>query len=231
MDKNKLMTLAVVISLAGTASLYLYTASRDTLRMNISDIDHRLVGTRVETEGIISSVRKLQTSYLLSLLEEGCDTHLEAFVEGRVVEAMDDPVDMIPGARVRLRGILEDYEGKLSLRVSVPGELEILENAYSSFTHISVLLENPQWYSGMELKVMGKVVSTHTSSRALCFEIEQIEGGYHRLGCEFECSDTVSTINMMNGDPVTFEGTFLYDTGTGRWIIRGTKPPEIRSAP
>ncbi len=228
MDKKKLMTLAVVISLAGTASLYLYTASKDTVRVNISEIDHRLVGAKLEIEGIISEFHRSSSAYLISLLEEGCEDSIGVFVEDRVIHSVDEqPTEIRAGATIRLIGILEDYEGELSLRVSVPGELIIIEKAYTSFTDISNLLENPEWYSGMELKVRGSVVGIDPSSQRTYFEIEPLEGGYHRLGCEVEGHE--EGLDIINGDPVVFKGTFLYDTGSGRWLVRGSEPPDVKT--
>ncbi len=229
LDKKKLMTLAVIISLAGTASLYLYTASRDTVRVNISEIDHRLIGTKLEIEGVISEARRLQSAYLISLLEEGGEDSLGVFVEDQVIDSIDEPTEIIAGARIKITGILEEYEGDLSLLVSVPGEMMIIERAYTSFIDISNLLENPEWYSGMELKVRGNVVTVDPSSGDYYFEIESLGGGYHRLGCEVDGSNSVGDLRIMNGDPVVFKGTFLYDNSTGRWLVRGPEPPDVKT--
>lgn len=226
-SKEKLMTIAVLVSLLGTASLYIYTASRDTVSAGLSEIDHRLVGTKVETNGVISSVRKLSSSYLINIMEHGYDGGLDLFVEGNVVNGLDEPAELIPGARVWVRGILEDYEGSLSLRVSVPGELVVTENAYTSFLEIGRLLDNPDWHSGMELKVRGRVVRVEDSYNGIFFEISSLDGGFNILGCEFVNS---TRIDIMPGDNVVFKGVFSYDNFTGRYIIRGSEPPELKIA-
>ncbi len=228
-DKEKFIVLAIAVALIGTASLYIYTARRDVERVDIADIDHDFAGMKVEVEGYINEVRGLQSIYLLNLLGEKKDETLSVVIEEQVMGSIEEQNEIMPGANVRVRGVVELYENEVSLRVTVPGELIILEEAYSKFTSISSLLENPEWYSGMEVKVRGKVTDLETIRSGTYFEIEQLEGGYHRLGCFVEDIDLSEDFYMVSGDPVVFKGTFLYDTSTGRWLVRGLEPPDVRT--
>ena len=226
-DKNKLMVIAVAISLFGTASLYIYTASRDVVRVSISDMGMDLIGVKVETHGVVSEARHLKSSSLLSLREEESDGILAVYIEGQVMDVLHEPGELRPGAKVRLRGVLEEYAGELSLRISVPGELVIIERAYSSFTDIACILDKPEWYSGMDLKVRGKVVHISPSWRGTFFEIESLNGGFQRLGCEMTDVNLTVGNNIVSGTTLVFRGTFGYDRGTGRWMLTGSEPPDV----
>ncbi len=229
LSKEKMIALAIAISLIGTASLYIHTASRDVQHLDISEIDHDLAGVKVEVEGVISEMIGLQSMHILDLIGEDKDDTLSVVVEEQAIEAVEEQHEIMPGAVVRVRGVVELYENDVSLRVTVPGELVIVEEAYSKFTTLPNLLENPQWYSGMEVKVRGKVTDMEATYSGTYFEIEELDGGFHRLGCFVEGSDLSEDMYMLNGDPVVFKGTFIYDTGTGRWIVKGTEQPDVRT--
>ncbi len=228
-DSEKLIALAIVISLIGTASLYVYAANQEVINLEISDIDHNLVGMKVNIEGVISRIRGAGTIHLLELREIGDNNTLDVVVEEQVMGSMEEINELMPGAHIRVRGIIETYESDISLRVTVPGELDILEKAYSRFTPIASLLENPYWYSGMEVKVRGIVTDVSSAFNSTYFEIRDLEGGYHRLGCFVQGIDLYTELHIVEDDPLVFKGTYGYDTGTGRWLVRGEISPDVRT--
>ena len=228
-DNEKLIALAIVISLIGTASLYVYAANQEVVHLEISDIDHDLVGMKVNLEGVISRVRGAGTIYLLELREIGDNNTLDLVIEEQVMASIEEKNEVMPGAHIQVRGIIETYDNDISLRVTVPGELEILEEAYSRFTPIASLLENPYWYSGMEVKVRGRVTEVSSTYNGTYFEIRELDGGHHRLGCFVQGIDLYTELHIVEDDPLVFKGTYGYDTSTGRWLVRGEISPDVRT--
>lgn len=211
------MAIAVIISLIGTASLYLYSASQDSLKVDISDIDREHLGSLIETQGFIRDSYTYEGSLYLTLVEEGSDESLETTIDEKVVEGIKEKDEIIPGAKVWVRGTVESYEGSLSLRVTGTGEFKIMEKAYTSFKPISSILENPEWFSGMRIKVRGCVNDIERTSEGTNFELSSLNDTYHRLKCKLDSS--TGNISLARGDPIAVKGEFNYDEYDGRWTL------------
>ncbi|MBS3817052.1 MAG: hypothetical protein KGY76_05770 [Candidatus Thermoplasmatota archaeon] len=229
LNKNQLLTLAVIISLGGISALYLFSSQQTTKRVAISDIDDSMVGSRIVTEGTISEVDWFSSTGIIEIKEEGYEDALNIVLDKEIIEDVTEKKKGIrKGARIEVEGKLEDYKGDINLRIDSLGRLSIIERTYSSFTDISSLLENPSWYEGMEIKVRGDIVDKENGSQASYLFLSSFEDGYYELTCEIE--GWIDEESDMRGGPAEVKGTWNYDNRVGRWILSTSQPPVIRAA-
>lgn len=214
-----MLTIAVVISLIGTASLYLYAASQEAEKVNIGDIDEEYVGALVETEGMVMDVFDFGSSMSIVIGDSDSKEEVDVFVGKNLISNMEDREDLIPGAVIWTKGRVELYEEDISINVEGPGELIIKEKAYSSFTPIESILENPGWYKGTNMKIKGEITFLRRYENQTILEISDLEGGYYDIYCSVERTSTDQY--LLQGDPVVIKGEFDYNSRIGRWIIEG----------
>ncbi|MEF8873085.1 MAG: hypothetical protein V5A88_00265 [Candidatus Thermoplasmatota archaeon] len=230
LTREQLLTLAVVISICGISALYLLSSQRSTVRANISEIDEGMIGSRVVTEGTVSGITRLPNTVLLELKEEDHQKSLTVAVDKEIERVQEeDKRDLKAGAVVEVEGVLEEYEGDLNLRVDELGYLSVLEKAHSSFTKISSLLEDPRWYEGMELKVRGDVVEKKNSSQQTELILSSIDEGEDRyeLTCTMRPWEEEGDIL---GKPAVVKGEWRYENTEGRWVLKASRPPDVKTA-
>lgn len=213
------MTIAVVISLIGTASLYLYAASQEAKEVDIGDIDEEYVGALVETEGMVMDVFDFGSSMSIVIGDPNSKERLDVFVDKDLISDMEERDELIPGAVIWTKGRVELYEEDISINVEGPGELIVKEIAYSSFTPIKSILENPEWYQGTNMKIKGEITFLQRYENTTVLEISDLEGGFYSVYCRV--NRTPHDDYLLDGEPVIIKGEFDYYSGSGRWTIEG----------
>lgn len=227
-EERKLLVIAVMISLVGTASLYLYSASQGAEEVRISEIGQEDVGALVELEGHVSELDDFGDSYQIVLKEEGSERSIEVYIKSQVLKLFGEKEELIPGAVLKVKGRLESYQDTINMRVSTHDDIEVLKPAYSSFVPLDSLLQNPGWYDGMNVKVRGNVERVKYFGNDTYFEISALDDGYGILGNRVEGWERKDHDYIPLGRPVVFKGVFRYDAFKGQWIVRGEEPPGSR---
>ncbi len=225
--KNKILLICVVVSLIGTSSLYVYTARQDAKEIEISDIDSNMLGTSIKTRGFITELDKYQDTYFLVLREQFSTSSIDVMVKDKVVKnlPLEEKKKLRSGSEVLVTGQLSEYQEEYTIQVNGISDLKITKKAYSSFTPISSLLENPEWYEDMEVKVRGDVHHLSCNYNTTRFELSPLEGGDHYLSCSIKGWDYSEDYTITNDDPAVVKGKFLYDSSSGRWVIEGVEAP------
>ncbi len=224
LNKDQLLTIAVIVSVIGISFLYLFSAQQSTVRLNVSEIDEGMIGSRVMTQGTISRLNWFDYIVLLDLKEEDHHGTLTVAIEKQIIEdVVEDEKELKAGAKVEVEGLLEDYQGDLSLNVDELGGISILEKAHSRFTEFSSLLENPEWYEGMEVKVRGDVVEKRNTPQETTLILSSHQDSNYRY--ELTCIiDGWEEEKEIHGKPVVVEGEWIYDNTSGRWILEASNP-------
>ncbi|MFW6141942.1 MAG: hypothetical protein ACOC53_05220 [Candidatus Saliniplasma sp.] len=226
-DEKKLLTIAVIVSLICTASLYLYSANQDADRIDISDIDENMLGSQVETSGFISNIMSLEDRHIIELKEKGGNSSITAFVDNRVLSYLDEIEEVRAGAEVFARGRIDIYEGEINMMVSRAGDFRVTTTAYSSFTRLSELMDNPEWHRGMDHKVRGEVNSIKTMGNDTILEIEPLEGKSCFLMIRVKDWDFTESYSVARNSVIVVKGTLEYDSFRGRWCITSEDAPEV----
>lgn len=226
-SKDRLLFIAVLVSVIGTALLFLLTASSGVDQVDISQIDEDHVGRKVEIKGTVSEVSSYEDTVYLDLKEKGSDKTLQIKVEKEKLAKIDEKEEIKPGAVVIVKGVVDEYEGEYSLRVETSNSIELKKKAYYSYIQISSLLDNPRWYEGMDVKVRGEVVDVGESYGGSDIEICPLGGGYKNVNCHIKGWTQGENRTVLKKTPVVVKGEFKYDSYTGRWEIVSDDKPEI----
>ncbi len=218
--KQKILAVAVIISLIGISSLYLFSSENASRKMSISKIDENLVGTRIATEGNISEITWFSYMVLFELKEKGCEDSLTVTCNRDLIKNMDNEKKQLrTGAKVEVEGKLKKYEGKINLKVDSHGEVSVVRKAYSSFTPISHLLENPRWHEGMHVKVRGKVVEITNITDGTDVKLTGLQEGRYKLECRVKDAEGEVDQKLV-GKPVVLKGKLTYDSKNGHWRLK-----------
>lgn len=214
-----MLTIAVLVSLIGTASLYLYAASQQAEEVDIGDIDEEYVGAQVETEGMVMDVFDFGSSMSIVIGDPDSKDTINVFVDKNLISKMEKRDELIPGAVIWAQGRVELYEEDISINVEGPGELIIKEKAYSSFTPIKSVLENPEWYKGTNMKIKGEITFIQRYENVTLLELLDLDSGFYQIHCSVD--RTAGDEYLLQGEPVVVKGEFDYDSRSGRWTIDG----------
>ncbi len=228
LDKQKILTFAVIFSIIGISTLYIFSAQTSTRKMSISEIDEELLGSRVRTEGFISDISWFRYMVLFEIKQKGEEGSLSVVCDRDIVDMDEKRNKMNPGAEVMVEGELEEYEGEMNLRIDSMGELTIKERAVSSFTPLSELLENPEWYEGMNIKVRGEIIEIENSSEIPTVILTDLETERYELQIEI-IEELYFKEKDLVGYPAVLEGYLEYDSQNGSWKMRCNEHFEVNS--
>jgi len=228
LDKQKILTFAVIFSILGISCLYIFSAQSSTRKMNVAEIDEKHLGSRVRTKGVISDISWFSYMVLFEIKEEGQEESLTVVCDRDIIEEEEERNKLISGTKVVVEGELEDYEGEINLRIDTAGELIIKERALSSFTPLSELLENPEWYEDMKIKIKGEIIESDNTSETTTVTLTDLERGRYELRCEIVV-DLFNDEKSIIGNPAVLEGYMRYEDHTGTWKLRCTGSFEVNS--
>lgn len=226
LNKDKILTVAVIVSIVGISTLYLFSSQQPTRRASVSEIDETMMGTRVVTEGFVSDVSWFSWTVILTLKEEGHPEGLVVAFDREIAENLgEEKLEIREGAKLRVEGKLEEYEGTLNLRVDSMGELSIEKKAYSSVTEIQSLLENPRWYEGMGVGIQGDIIDEENVFNHTTLVISSFEHNDYELTCEIK--DWHHEERLI-GKPVSVDGYWEYDNNEGLWKLISYDSPSVK---
>ncbi|MFW6040409.1 MAG: hypothetical protein ACOC85_01065 [Thermoplasmatota archaeon] len=227
-DEKKLLYLAAIIALIGTSSLYLYAATMEARDIDISEISNEDVDSLITTEGFVSEVVSYGDSLSVTIKEYGDNSSIKIFLEGNIVSRIEKREEILPGAKIGVKGRVELYQEDLNIRIVSPDDFTIIEETFSSFTQIDYLLDNPEWYEGMNVKVRGEIATLESRNNGTYMEIVPLEGDYRVLGAYIEGWYHNEYKHIIEKTPVVLNGRFNYNKFNGQWIITCEENPEYR---
>ncbi len=143
MDRRVIaLNLAIIVILS---ALYFYEANIPPTKVEIGELSKH-VGEYVEIEGIV-----------LTVSDDGKSAKIsdEKFQNSATIYS-DFQLRLSPGSTVVVKGIVEKYSN--SYEIAPRGRSDIQVKSDSLFMSMPVLLQNPQRYVGLHVKVYGHVV-------------------------------------------------------------------------
>ncbi len=227
MDTKKLIALVVSISLLGIFGLYAYAISIQAKTQSIADIDSKDLGSLVEVEGYIKDVKMWQDGELnLILVDYESGESIDVNVDAEAVQNLPDQEKMIPGARVKVSGLVEDYKGELLIHVMSSKGVKVIQQATSTTIPLNVILNRPEVFEGIEVKVRGTVwnIEEIESINAIMFILQNSsDGNYYSVGCIVFNMTRLIDMNdksISHGSDIIFTGIFEYYAQNGIWQIQ-----------
>jgi DNA/RNA endonuclease YhcR with UshA esterase domain len=226
-EKPKLLALVIIITLSGIISLYFYAVLIEAKTISIADLGPGHIGSLVEVEGHIKEVNAWQGGDLnFVLVDYESGKTVDVNVEVEAAENLDQQEKLIPGAKIRVSGLVEDYKGNLLINVRSSKGIRLLKTAKENNIPIDVILERPDVFEGIQVIVQGTVwnIEDIPSIEAFTFTLQNFsDGNYYSVSCiMFNTTDFVDMDGMWvrSGDEVIFTGTFEYYEQKGTWQIQ-----------
>lgn len=217
--KNRTLAIAITVSFIGLILLYAYAVSIKAVHRSVGDINENDIGNLVITEGYLKDLSFNQGGASLILTDIGNSRNITVFIPKNVWDGVT-AADIIPGAKLQVQGVVDEYAGEIELTVGGSGSITVLEKAGKLDVRLDSLLRNPSLYSGMHITTNGSVTGVRVVVNPQNFQLaDRVERDF-RLWVEV--SKNVSYRYRTSGDSVTVFGTLRYDEyggGTGRWEI------------
>lgn len=226
-EKPKLLAVVIIITLSGIIGLYFYAVLIEAKTISIADLGPGHIGSLVEVEGHIKEVNAWQDGDLnFVLVDYESGKTVDVNVEVEAAENLDQQEKLIPGAKIRVSGLVEDYKGNLLINVRSSEGIRLLKTAKENNIPIDVILERPDVFEGIQVIVQGTVwnIEDIPSIEAFTFTLQNFsDGNYYSVSCiMFNTTDFVDMDGMwvQSGDEVIFTGTFEYYEQKGTWQIQ-----------
>ncbi|UCF08824.1 MAG: hypothetical protein JSW28_03795 [Thermoplasmata archaeon] len=232
-EKPKLLLIVIIVSLTGILGIYFYAVSIESKTMSIADIGYDDLGSFVEVEGHIKEVDAQSGGDLLfALVDYDSGKTMDVRIDSGAAENLERQEKLIPGAKIRVSGLVEDYKGTLQIRVMSSEGIKLLKTAQSNTLSLDVILERPEVFSGVYVVVKGRVwdIETIESIEAITFTLQNSsESGYYSVNCIIfnltELRDRDDK-RVSSGDEIIFEGYFGYYEREGAWQIQSSEGKE-----
>ncbi len=221
------LNILIVVSLL---ALHYYRIGIVPERIKICDARNHL-GELVRVEGIAWKVHR-GDAYTSIVLTDDFNSTITVFARFRV--------EVVPGARISVRGILTEFADTVEIMPEDPGDVMVVSRHYS--TYLPVLLANPDRYNGFSVRFPAEVEYTRVIYLNLTDEFGSVRGyvsGYSgdrvayfhgkvrdsRFYVEFasdRCADGYEMVNTTtilghNGEKVCLRAT-VYDYGLKMYV-------------
>ncbi len=226
LDNHRFLAIAITVSIIGVLGLYFYATSISPEEMAIADIGEDDIGSLVRLNGTIKSTKTLEDgSASLELVDVNTNASIVIYIHQDRYEEyiMDNPGHVIPGAVFEFTGTIEEYQGAFELVVSSSDWMTRLADAGGTMTSAHQLLDSPDLYDGMTVRVGGTLespylISDANGTKGMGFELEEIhDNRTYRLTCVVFDDDMIG--DYETGSLVEVVGTFQYYAGTGSWQV------------
>lgn len=126
---EKLLRIALIISLIGIVGLIIFTPSIEVKKVDISDITRAMIDEKVCIDGVITDIAESssKTNYFLTLSDGESQIPLIIF-EKQVAEIQSRNLDIedFKGRKVEVTGTVTEYKSDLELILSSGDSLRII---------------------------------------------------------------------------------------------------------
>jgi DNA/RNA endonuclease YhcR with UshA esterase domain len=225
-EKPRLLFLVIVISMVGVIGLYAYAVSIESKSMSIGDLDSGDLGSMVEVEAHIKDVKAWSSGDLnMVLTDYDSGESLNVKIDARAAGNLNSPEKLVPGAKVRVSGLLEDYNGELQLHIMSSEGITLIRTAQNNVLSLAVILDRPEVFEGILVVVRGSVwnIEEIESINAVVFTLQNsTEGEYRSVNCiafnATELKDRDGNF-IHSGDEIILEGYLEYYDKEGLWQI------------
>jgi hypothetical protein len=171
----RLALAAVALALVLIAALFVYSRAARPRLLALSEVGEDDVGLLVEVEGLVRSARALSNSALrITLVDRGAS--LAVFVPDAPAGSVD-PSLLAPGARLAVVGEVAGAAGGVEIDASGPSALRLVAPAGSESVAIGALLDAPEHYGGLAVRVEGTLGAVKSSRGDLTILAADPAGG------------------------------------------------------
>ncbi len=167
------ITILLVLSAISLLSLYLYQSSIGYEEVDVASLEEH-IGEYVEVKALVVRVYEYERSMSLRVVEN----------ESYATVFMGFKMNIFPGSTVLVRGRVERYGGGVEIYVKEREDIAVVEEA-TTFS-LREVMENPQFFLGLRIKVYGNLTSLREIENYSWIEISDglnttwahVPGGY-----------------------------------------------------
>ncbi|MEM3444834.1 MAG: hypothetical protein QW115_02550 [Thermoplasmata archaeon] len=235
MEKKRVLPVVLLTAVAVIATflLFLYSVQLKPEFVPLSEISREHIGKRITTEGMLGKCR-FEENYVKGAVQDSGGNSRIGFYAVNNAFADFKRLNPLPGAKLRLTGVVKEYGGEIEIYLSEANSIEVLETPGSLYIPIEELLENPERFKGLYLNTSGRISSiatlkNSTDGRLVGTQIEITDGNY-TLSCiaynvciQTDCNG----MPLEKGSYVLIFGQFNYNSRYGRWNLVFTDEKSI----
>ncbi len=215
--KPRFFIITVVLATAGVLLLYVYAIQLGPAEVPIGEIDGSMMGQVVTTSGIVSEVRSGQ-SLTITLLDIEAPSSILVYVPGEALESLAFIPDIRPGAALRVKGEVGEYNGDLEILVRSASDITLVSKSEDIDIDIEKLAKNPEMFRDLNVSVEGMVMSVEGfTQNGKPGTTVLLKDGKYEISCTVYGSDLTQTI--VPGTEMTFEGIFEYHESKLGWFL------------
>lgn len=210
MERQSLLILVCILSIAGVVSLYFYASSIQAREMRISEIGSDDVGTFVETQGAVAKLwRSSGGSLNLVIMDDDLST-LNVFIPKKVYESLSGREKLLPGARIDVQGEVQKYNGELELYVPSSSSVKIVKERDELVIPLQTLASVPESFDGLWVQTEGRMKGIELLEDSDFVKVTQGNSSIWAYGCG----------NETTGNAVDVYAHLDYSDLRGRWELR-----------
>lgn len=215
--KPRFFLITVVLATAGVLLLYVYAIQLGPADVPIGEIDGNMMGQVVTTGGIVNEVRSGQ-SLTITLLDIEAPSGILVYVPGEVLESLAFMPDIRPGAELRVKGEVGEYNGELEILVRSASDITLVSKPKEVDIALETLAQNPELFRDLNVSVEGVVVSVESFvSGGKPGTTILLKDGKYEISCIVYASDLTQTV--VPGTEMAFEGKFEYHEEQLGWFL------------
>lgn len=215
--------------------IYIYSQNENVVVIRAGELNEDLAGQSVQMSGHIEDVElKSGGGLAVTLIDYQTSGTSSVKIAGDAF-AEDGGPDigvLMPGAKILIRGIVEEYKGYLWIQVESGIGVRLLQKAENNSVELGVLLESPSLFRGQIICIEGFIssvwtIGNHSLPAGFGFEIYNYRDDVsYSVTCaifleysqEGGDDDTVYELPD-SGERAKFTGTFDYYSREGCWEI------------
>ena len=223
LDNRKLLILAVLISLIGVTSLFLYSTTIRPTEVSINDIEESMVGDIVKTDGMVTYARTLSDGSLSILVSNvSTGTSIRIYVPSGVADSWEGG-NLTPGSIIEIVGEVEIYGDELEISVHSSEDLIVISASESATFELWQILESLDVLEHMNLTTGGTMydIEVIRSSGELIGTAFTITTKYQNSTYSIDCIyfDEDLSGSFEEGDAVIVTGTLEFYKYRGAWQL------------
>ncbi|MEM4308356.1 MAG: hypothetical protein QXU48_04775 [Thermoplasmata archaeon] len=227
MEKKRvsLVVILTIIAVLATFSLFLYSIQLKPEFVPLGEISQEHIGKRIATEGILWKCRMSKNAANGELRDCESNATISFYVVNNAFEDFKR-LNPLPGAKLRLAGVVKEYADEIEIYVSEQNAIVVLESPSELNLGIEELLESPERFDGLYLNTTGCIASLSilkntTTGKLIGTQIELTDGNY-TLSCiaynvcvQTDCNGA----SLEKGRFVRIFGQFNYNSHYGKWNL------------
>jgi hypothetical protein len=157
-DSRKLLALSLAASMLSILALYAYAWTVNPRTVSIGEIGSDDVGSFVRTQGHVRKIASVGGGgFQIELVDYSDFAAMTVFIPGKIARAIEFMERIVPGAKLRVAGEVQEFGGEVEIAVSDASMVQLLAGAEENRLGLETLASNPETFDGMQVLVGGEV--------------------------------------------------------------------------